>query len=132
MGFTDFTDDVVGRLNKAAARAMTRVGMTVQGEIRKTMKSGGAKSPGKSGHRPRAAPGQPPNVQTSALKQSIDYDVVGTGMSSVVRIGPTGLAKSYGAALELSRDHPHPFIKPVIIDKGPSAGPIFAEEMTRA
>lgn len=126
MSFIDHTAEVIARLAMANDRALTRIGMMVQSEIRASMKSGG---PGKPGRRPHSPVGSPPNVQTNRLRQSITYQLTGSGFNRSVQIG-TDLV--YGAVHELSRTHPRPFIKPVIIGKAKTAQQIHAEELRKA
>ena len=126
--FIDHTGKVIAALDRAAARAMTRTGMLMQKEIRESMKSLG---PRRGGSRPHAPAGQPPAVQTGNLRRSIAYDVVGKGMGASVKVGVPGGKEegTYGATLELKRNHP--FIKPVVKGKSKKARDFLVQEMSK-
>lgn len=129
MRIVDHTGKVIAALDRAAARAMTRTGMDLQREIRKSMKSLGPRVGGSRPHSPKGE-GAPPAVQIGNLRRSIAYDVVGSGMGSSVRVGVPGGTEegTYGAILELTT---HPFIKPVIKGKSKLAQKYLAEEMSK-
>lgn len=127
-GFRDYTPQVMAALGRAAERAQTKTAMMLQREVRESMRSLG---PRVGGSRPHAAPGAPPAVQTGNLRRSITYDVVGSGLSTAARVGVPGGTEegSYGAILELKRNHP--FIKPVIKGKAKVARDNLREELMR-
>jgi len=140
-GFKSYIPDIIKRLDKAASRAFTKTGMAIQGDIRKSMKSGGKAAKvvhryysiktqkrvvGK-GARPVSAVGSPPNVQTGTLRRDVGYDVT-PGLAGSVRVG---VNVKYGAVHELSRKFPRPFIKPGIVGGVKKAQETFAEELKR-
>jgi hypothetical protein len=129
-GFKSYIPQVIAGLDKAATRAFTRTGMAIQGDIRKSMKSGGSATKGRTGRnrrRPASPVGSPPNVQTGALRRDIGYDVT-PGMGGSVRIGANVV---YAKVHELSRRFPRPFIKPGIVGGVDKAKKAFVQEMGR-
>lgn len=127
-GFRDYTPQVLAALDRAAERAQTKTAMMMQREVRESMRSLG---PRVGGSRPHAAPGEPPAVQTGNLRRSIAWDVVGHGLSATARVGVPGGTEegTYGALLELKRNHP--FLKPVIIGKSKVARDNLLKELGR-
>lgn len=127
-GFRDYTPQVLAALDRAAERAQTKTAMMMQREVRESMRSLG---PRVGGSRPHAAPGAPPAVQTGNLRRSIAWDIAGHGLSTTARVGVPGgtEAGTYGALLELKRNHP--FLKPVIIGKSKVARDNLRKELGR-
>lgn len=139
MKFTDLAGDFSKRLDAAADRAKTRLGLQLSGEVKKSMRARGSGTVMRTDSKGRTRlvrmkhlpsnPGETPAVQSGKYRATIDHTMT-KGVTGYLRIGTPD---KRGVWLEkgTSTIAPRPHLEPVTMAHSQDLQRAFAEELGR-